>query len=429
MPTIDQNPPLLPRKMGDGISQSQAGGDTAVLEALPKTTSQTSSMMMSSSSSSAPWRQIASLWKSQSDFYKSLDNFFFEKFRSKDSTSIQQRAILTGDREQRDDGCVDVDMESSSLRECLLSRSLLAYLDSSMSQKWISHYKHNHEEINPKTVFIATHSHLLQEHDDDVQEHEAIADPPQPSQNSTQTTTTTTTTDWGAMFRQGLPSYQRAAEMVQVQQMPTSTKSVQAEPSTSERDAPVRPALRLLPPLPLPSIVDAPSSSQLHDSDASSDNRSNGTADDGAKNTFQHRDGSTVAATNNNNNNSKRKRPSVRSRKHDPIVKTFYPITDADVLCGRGGRTNHHPGNKVYLSLKNDIQERYLTASDKDKTAISQELVYQIQKRGGRFLERDNATGNWFEITFEKAWKKASQTLRERNTPDVRKAKRERYGK
>ena len=415
MQMIEQNPFF---QSGDGASQQSQAGDTAV--ALP---SSQASMMSSSTSAQL---QIPSLWNSQTDFYKSLDNFL-DKLRSTDS--FQKRMMACGDGDGKD-------MES--LREFLVSRSLA--FDSTMSQEWVPHYEDNHEEVNPKTVF--THSQLSQLSQED-DEHEAIAPA---SQNST-----ATTTDWGAMFRQGLPSYGAAAAkpatsaplapMIpswatassSTMTTPLGTlKSVKSEPSTAERDAAdalagasklVRPALPL-PPLPkTPSVV--PSSSQLRDSDSPSGHSSNGGSDGHSTSakTPQRRNGSTAAISNN-----KRKRPSVRS-KRDPAVKRFYNPTDADVLCGRGGRTNHHPGNKLYLRLKEEIQDRYLAASKNDKTAISQELVDGIHKRGGRFLEQDDATGDWFEITAVKARKKASQTLRELNTPEERKAKRERYGK
>lgn len=117
-----------------------------------------------------------------------------------------------------------------------------------------------------------------------------------------------------------------------------------------------------------------------------------------------------------------------RSKK-DPEVKVYYEPTDFDVLLGRGGRTNHHPGNKKYLEEKADIQERYMAASKEEKTGISQELVDRIHAKGGRFLELDKGNQKWFEVTNLKARKKASQTLRELNTAEERAAKRQRYGR
>jgi hypothetical protein len=100
-----------------------------------------------------------------------------------------------------------------------------------------------------------------------------------------------------------------------------------------------------------------------------------------------------------------------------------------DVLLGRGGRTNNHAGNKRYLTEKEEIQARYTAATKQDKTGISQELVDRVHAWGGRFLELDPSNNQWFQVTNIKARKKASQSLRELNTPEERAAKRARYGK
>lgn len=117
-----------------------------------------------------------------------------------------------------------------------------------------------------------------------------------------------------------------------------------------------------------------------------------------------------------------------RRAKKDFIKKYFVP-TDADVLMGRGGRTNHHPGNKRYLEEKAKIQERYLAATKNDKTAISQELVDRMHDLGARFLELEKLTDQWYQVDEVRARKKCSQTLRELNTPEERATKRQKYGK
>jgi hypothetical protein len=128
------------------------------------------------------------------------------------------------------------------------------------------------------------------------------------------------------------------------------------------------------------------------------------------------------------------KNNSIRVRrprdKKEPLVKEYVVVQDVDVLCGRGGRVNHHPGNEVYLKEKDRIQPRYLAASKDEKTGISQELVDFIHQRGGRFLKLEPGTEDmWYEILMIAARKKASQTLREINTPEIRAQKRARYAK
>mmetsp|Transcript_30680 Transcript_30680/g.40207 ORF Transcript_30680/g.40207 Transcript_30680/m.40207 type:complete len:192 (-) Transcript_30680:148-723(-) len=89
-------------------------------------------------------------------------------------------------------------------------------------------------------------------------------------------------------------------------------------------------------------------------------------------------------------------------------------IQDNDVLCGRGGATNNHVGNKRYRSLVSDHQNEYLLAKKKDKADIAREIVRLVRVRGGRFL-RKGATGTnmWVEVGDKKATEKTSQALRE----------------
>jgi hypothetical protein len=129
----------------------------------------------------------------------------------------------------------------------------------------------------------------------------------------------------------------------------------------------------------------------------------------------------------------KRKRKRSQNRKrpsYNPEQKIYVEPTDEDVLFGRGGRSNHHPGNKCYHSEKQKIQPRYMAATKDDKTAISQELVDIIHDWGGRFLRLDDGTKDqWYEVLPIVARKKVSQALREFNTPDQRQLKRARYTK
>ncbi len=76
------------------------------------------------------------------------------------------------------------------------------------------------------------------------------------------------------------------------------------------------------------------------------------------------------------------------------------------------------------------LQERYREADKNEKTLISQELVDLVHQRGGRFLKLENGTeDSWYEVLNITARKKASQSLREINTPDERAKKRARYAK
>jgi hypothetical protein len=132
--------------------------------------------------------------------------------------------------------------------------------------------------------------------------------------------------------------------------------------------------------------------------------------------------------------NKKRKRN--KRKKIVPETKEYVVISDLDVLLGRGGRTNHHPGNKRYREEVENFRKIYSSLqTDKEKTEMSLALVDVIQKLGGRFLEEDKVKDNpnvsvcleWYVVSDIVARRKVSQALREDNDPDKRKAKRARY--
>lgn len=91
-----------------------------------------------------------------------------------------------------------------------------------------------------------------------------------------------------------------------------------------------------------------------------------------------------------------------------------------DVLSGRGGGTNVHPGNRNFRDLINLHRRSYLKARKNDKPAISRAIVRAIRESGGRFLKRGNKSDLWFEIGDDAAREKTSQALRQR-APEMRK--------
>lgn len=91
-----------------------------------------------------------------------------------------------------------------------------------------------------------------------------------------------------------------------------------------------------------------------------------------------------------------------------------------DVLCGRGGGTNVHPGNRRFRDLINANRRAYLKARKNDKPAISRSIVRTIREMNGRFLKKDEKLGLWFEIGDDGAREKTSQALRQR-APEMKK--------
>ena len=104
-----------------------------------------------------------------------------------------------------------------------------------------------------------------------------------------------------------------------------------------------------------------------------------------------------------------------------------------DVLGGQtktGGRSNHHPGNKVYREKVTEMQEYYRNHCVKnEKTKVAQSIVdYITQEYGGRFLELDKDSNKWYIVPNIMSRRKVGQALRENNTEEARQAKREKYG-
>ena len=87
--------------------------------------------------------------------------------------------------------------------------------------------------------------------------------------------------------------------------------------------------------------------------------------------------------------------------------------TDDDVLFGRGGYTNTHPGNIFFREKALELRPWYESCSKEEKYHVSNVLIESIKSAGHRFLEK-GSDGLWHEVVGNGARKKASQALRER---------------
>ena len=94
-------------------------------------------------------------------------------------------------------------------------------------------------------------------------------------------------------------------------------------------------------------------------------------------------------------------------------------INESDVLCGRGGATNTHPGNRHFRDLVDRHRRTYLQSRKNYKPNVSRAIVRAIRKNNGRFLKRGE-NGFWYEIGDHSAREKAAQALRQR-APEMRK--------
>lgn len=87
-----------------------------------------------------------------------------------------------------------------------------------------------------------------------------------------------------------------------------------------------------------------------------------------------------------------------------------------DVLCGRGGLVNKHPGNIVYRKVVDYNKNYYQSVHKKHRILVSQSIVQSILNFGGRFLTLGSKGKSWIEIGYKRAVQKTSQALRERSS-------------
>lgn len=106
----------------------------------------------------------------------------------------------------------------------------------------------------------------------------------------------------------------------------------------------------------------------------------------------------------------------TRQEANTPTMSHTDAVSDIgehDVLCGRGGLTNSHVGNKHFRQVVADHQAEYLKARKRDKIIIAQRIVAVIKENGGRFLKRSADGESWVAVSDKKAQEKTSQALRE----------------
>lgn len=107
-------------------------------------------------------------------------------------------------------------------------------------------------------------------------------------------------------------------------------------------------------------------------------------------------------------------RQSQVSRKNARPKAYAENIHENDVLCGRGGKSNHHPGNKRYRQVICELKGNYRDLSAKtEKTRVSREIVSTVYEYGGRFLKKEDNSGKYYIMPENEARRKTSQALRE----------------
>mmetsp|Transcript_16804 Transcript_16804/g.24660 ORF Transcript_16804/g.24660 Transcript_16804/m.24660 type:complete len:183 (-) Transcript_16804:65-613(-) len=97
-------------------------------------------------------------------------------------------------------------------------------------------------------------------------------------------------------------------------------------------------------------------------------------------------------------------------------ISTYIDPTPNDVLLGRGGLTNWHPGNQRFRLMVEAEKNKYkkLGGQKKLKNNYSREIMARVNQYGGRFLKRDVTGDEWIEAEPTAIRRKCSQALRER---------------
>jgi len=87
-----------------------------------------------------------------------------------------------------------------------------------------------------------------------------------------------------------------------------------------------------------------------------------------------------------------------------------------DVLYGRGGRTNHHPGNRRYRALVKAKNVCYNSTIRPERGSVAHQTVTEwrtTQRPPGRFLKFNQKSGMWDDVGDAKAREKTAQLFRE----------------
>jgi hypothetical protein len=107
-----------------------------------------------------------------------------------------------------------------------------------------------------------------------------------------------------------------------------------------------------------------------------------------------------------------RKKPKKKPKRIIDESVAIEPTAN-DVLFGRGGYINTHPGNVRFRTKAFELRTWYEASTKEEKYNISKHLIESVQGEGHRFLEK-TSDGLWHEVSGNGIRKKASQALRER---------------
>jgi hypothetical protein len=112
--------------------------------------------------------------------------------------------------------------------------------------------------------------------------------------------------------------------------------------------------------------------------------------------------------------NATTKKKKKKARRFIDFSTPMKPTED-DILFGRGGDINKHPGNVHFRNMARDLAFKYVACgeSKEEKYKVSVELVDCMKNR--RFLKKE-PDGLWYKVLGNGIRIKASQALRDVQT-------------
>lgn len=98
----------------------------------------------------------------------------------------------------------------------------------------------------------------------------------------------------------------------------------------------------------------------------------------------------------------------------DPGSKLPTSLQQNDVCCGRGKGYIKHPGNLLFQKAILANLETYASAKTKtEKSQVVASVVSDLFRRGVRFLKKDIATGQWYDIGQTLSHEKTGHAIRD----------------
>jgi hypothetical protein len=94
------------------------------------------------------------------------------------------------------------------------------------------------------------------------------------------------------------------------------------------------------------------------------------------------------------------------------MLNLNVPVRETDVLCGRGGLSNKHAGNRMFRRIVQENKKIYQSFENPSKKQLMvSSIIKAIKLHGGRFVRKER--NEWVEISYKATCLKTSQILRE----------------